>query len=155
MMTAYPVSQNFIFQQSLASPGAASAVTGSPKGLLRLEGALAFTAAMIAYWHFAFGWELFGLLFLAPDLSMLGYLAGPKIGAASYNLAHTYVLPFVLGISGLWLPQPFLFTISLIFAAHIGFDRMLGYGLKYPAGFGNTHLGIVGTSFTVSSSSCR
>jgi hypothetical protein len=119
-------------------------VTGAVRMILRLEGlaALVVSVAVYAYWG-QHGWGFFALLFLAPDLSLLGYLRGPRVGAAVYNFAHTYVVPAVLGIAGvLWLGP--LFTIALIWSAHIGLDRMLGYGLKLPTAFQSTHLGPIG-----------
>jgi hypothetical protein len=85
-------------------------------------------------------WLLFVLLFLVPDLSMLGYLSGYRTGAVSYNLFHTYVLPGFLAALGLFTGSPLLLSLALVWFAHIGFDRMVGYGLKYPTGFFDTHL---------------
>jgi hypothetical protein len=75
---------------------------------------------------------------------MLAYLIGPQAGAAGYNLAHTYVLAMALTLAGFFGGMPVSAAGGLIWIAHIGFDRALGYGLKYPTGFGNTHLGRVG-----------
>ncbi len=75
---------------------------------------------------------------------MLGYLMGRRIGTVIYNLGHSYILAVTLGAVGLLLSQNLLVALSLIWVAHIGFDRMLGYGLKYPTAFGHTHLGVVG-----------
>ena len=119
---------------------AAGAVTGRVAILLRAEGAAAFAAALVAYQAMHGSWLVFALLFLVPDLSMLGYLAGRRIGAASYNLGHTYLSPAALALAALVLHAPWLFGPALIWAAHIGFDRLLGYGLKYSAGFKVTHL---------------
>jgi Domain of unknown function (DUF4260) len=80
------------------------------------------------------------LLFLVPDLSMLGYLSGPQTGAVTYNLFHTYVLPGLLAALGLLTGSTLLVSLALVWFAHIGFDRMVGYGLKYPTGFFDTHL---------------
>ncbi len=85
-------------------------------------------------------WGLFAVALLAPDLAMVGYLAGARLGAALYNAAHWYGGPLLL-----WLLLPgWPVAVPLIWAAHIGLDRMLGYGLKYPTGFHDTHLGRVG-----------
>jgi len=102
--------------------------------------------AVYVYWTGSYSWLLFALLFLVPDISMLGYLANPKIGAICYNAVHTYVGPVVLGFIGLTAGIPVCVAIALIWAAHIGFDRVLGYGLKYPTAFGDTHLGTIGRS---------
>lgn len=123
------------------SPGAAQ---GGPRWILRLEGALLLTVALLAYDQIGQGWIVFALAFLVPDLSMLGYVAGRKVGAAAYNLAHSTLLPLALGVAGWQIAEPVLTSAALIWLAHIGFDRMLGYGLKYGTAFGHTHLGQVG-----------
>ena len=110
------------------------------RALLRLEGLAAFAAAIALYAHAGFSWLVFALLVLAPDLSMLAHLAGPQIGAAGYNLAHTYTLALALTLAGFIGGVPAAAAGALIWIAHIGFDRALGYGLKYPTGFGDTHL---------------
>jgi hypothetical protein len=104
----------------------------------------AFAAAVGVYVHAGFSWPLFALLFLAPDLSMLAYLAGPRAGAISYNLAHTYAVPLLLTLAAFAGGASAAAAGGLIWTAHIGFDRMLGYGLKYSTGFGDTHLGHLG-----------
>jgi hypothetical protein len=119
-------------------------VFGAPKAILRLEGAALLVGASAAYSQVGQGWLLFALLFLFPDASMLGYLAGRRVGAVGYNLGHSYILPVTLGVLGVLLSQHLILALSLIWVAHIGFDRMLGYGLKYPTAFGHTHLGVVG-----------
>jgi hypothetical protein len=86
----------------------------------------------------------FRAVFLAPDLSMLAYLIGPRAGALAYSLAHTYVLAAALTLAGFAIAIPLAAAGGLIWIAHIGFDRALGYGLKYPTAFGDTHLGRVG-----------
>merc|ERR1711938_432683 len=72
---------------------------------------------------------------------MLGYLAGPRVGAAAYNAAHTQLGPLALGALALGAGPPSLLLGGLIWAAHIGLDRALGYGLKHASGFHHTHLG--------------
>lgn len=109
--------------------------------LLRAEGVIALTAAVVAYRAIGGGWLEFGLLFLLPDLSMLGYLANRRLGALIYNAGHTYLAPAALAAIGWSLNLPMLFAPALIWAAHIGFDRLVGYGLKYATAFGATHLG--------------
>ncbi len=118
----------------------AGAVGGAPRIILRLEGAAALAVASAAYARVGDGWVMFALLFLAPDISMLGSLAGRRIGAVAYNLGHSYLPPAALAACGLFISQPLLLSLSLIWVAHIGFDRMLGYGLKYDTAFGHTHL---------------
>jgi Domain of unknown function (DUF4260) len=117
---------------------------GGVGAFLRLEGFAAFAAAMAFYQHTGFSWPIFALLFLTPDLSMLGYLAGPRAGALAYNLAHTYAVALALALFGVVAGMPVAAAGGLIWIAHIGFDRALGYGLKYPTAFGDTHLGRVG-----------
>lgn len=112
--------------------------------LLRVEGFVALAAAVTAYWFLRGNWWLFAILLLAPDLSFFGFYAGPKAGAKIYNLAHTYAVPAVLGAIG-WFGGVFWLTeVALIWIAHIGMDRALGYGLKYPGSFKDTHLGRMG-----------
>jgi hypothetical protein len=111
-----------------------------PKTVLHLEGAAVLGAASAAYFATGGGWVLFAVLFLAPDLSMLGYLAGKRAGAVAYDAAHNYVLPLGLLAVGYFGTAPLATSIALIWIAHVGFDRMLGYGLKYAEGFRSTHL---------------
>lgn len=108
--------------------------------LLRIEALIELLLAIAAYRHIGGNWKTFALLFLVPDLSMLGYLVNPRLGAHLYNVGHTYLVPAVLALSGLLLATPSLYLFSLIWAAHIGFDRTLGYGLKSPISFKATHL---------------
>ena len=124
--------------------GQAGSVAGGVRLSLRLEGAAAFAAALVLYAHGGFSWPLFAALFLAPDLTMLAYLAGPRVGAAAYNAVHLYVLPLALLLVGFFAGVPVAMACGLIWIAHIGFDRALGYGLKYATGFGDTHLGRIG-----------
>jgi hypothetical protein len=112
--------------------------------LLRLEGAAVFAAMLFAYQSLGGNWWLFALLALAPDLAMLGYLAGNRAGATAYNLAHTYVAPLLIAALSLVPGLAWVLSLAVIWAAHIGADRALGYGLKYPDGFGMTHLGLTG-----------
>jgi hypothetical protein len=113
---------------------------GSVPVLLRAEALVELALAISAYRHVGGGWPMFAVLFLVPDISMLGYLANPRIGAHVYNLGHTYIAPTLLALAGFMTATPLLYSLALIWAAHIGFDRLLGYGLKYPAAFGATHL---------------
>lgn len=108
--------------------------------ILQLEGLAVFIWALAAYYSLAGSWWLFGLLILAPDLAMVGYLANKEIGAMCYNLIHWYVLPGSLLGLGLWLGSDLPVHIALIWLAHIGIDRAIGYGLKYPSDFKDTHL---------------
>jgi hypothetical protein len=89
-------------------------------------------------------WWIYAALFLAPDLSFVGYLGGPRFGALLYNAAHSYMAPMALMTAGFVMAEPLVLSIAMIWLAHIGFDRALGYGLKYANGFGFTHLGRIG-----------
>jgi hypothetical protein len=121
----------------MASPPAGSPV----QVFLRLEGLAAAALSAVFYQRTGASWWLFAALWLAPDLSMLGYLGGPKLGARIYNAIHSYVTPATLAVSALLLQSPALLPYALIWINHIGVDRLLGYGLKYSAGFRWTHLG--------------
>ena len=131
-----------------SQPDPARAAGGSASGgvrtVLRLEGAAAFVAAIALYGHAGFPWLALVILFLAPDLSMLAYLAGPRAGALAYNLVHTYALALPLALAGFAVGSTIASALALILIAHIGFDRMLGYGLKYASGFNDTHLSRIG-----------
>jgi len=109
--------------------------------LLRLEGLAVAAIAAVLYARTGASWWLFAALWLAPDLSMLGYLAGPCWGARVYNAIHTYFTPATLALCALLLHMHIALAVALIWANHIGVDRMLGYGLKFGDGFGYTHLG--------------
>jgi hypothetical protein len=111
-----------------------------PSIRLHAEGAAVLITACILYRQSNVSWWWFGLLLLAPDFSMLGYLANPRLGAAVYNLGHTYTAPLLL-LSVLWLRGPGApVWLALIWLAHIGLDRMIGYGWKYETNFKGTHL---------------
>jgi Domain of unknown function (DUF4260) len=109
------------------------------KILLHIEGLAIFILSVYVYSYFEFSWLLFFLLLLVPDLSMLGYLLNNQVGAFSYNLFHTYSFPIVFLLLGVILSIPFMLNIGLIWSAHIGMDRFIGYGLKYPTNFKDTH----------------
>jgi hypothetical protein len=111
-----------------------------PRWLLHLEGACILALAVVVYHAGHFRWWMFAALLLAPDLAMLGYLANVKIGAALYNLVHTEAGPVLLLVLCVAVPLLGLEPYALIWLAHLGMDRMLGYGLKYPTRFKDTHL---------------
>lgn len=127
-----------------ASPS--TPVTATPRTLLKVEGLVMLLGGLIAWHQLGGTWGWFAALFLVPDLSMLGYLVGPRIGAASYNAGHSLIGPAVLALMAFGLPAQAasLFLAAALWVAHIGFDRMLGYGLKYDSSFFDTHLGRVG-----------
>ena len=117
-----------------------SAVTGSVKLQLKAEGAALAAVAMLAFAHSGVSWTLLATLFLVPDLSFAGYLFGPRVGAACYNAMHGLLGPAALSAMALTGIAPAGLPIALIWFAHIGMDRMLGFGLKYPTDFKDTHL---------------
>ncbi|QOG22790.1 MULTISPECIES: DUF4260 domain-containing protein [Bradyrhizobium] len=120
------------------------AATGGVNILLRLEGLTLFVGMVMLYAAWGGSWLVFALLFFVPDLSFLAYLADAKFGAMVYNAAHSYMAPVTLMTLGFGFASPLTLSIALIWLAHIGIDRALGYGLKYSAGFGFTHLGRIG-----------
>ena len=112
----------------------AGAVTGGLRTMLRLEGLALFLGMTLLYWVWDGSWWVYAALFLAPDLSFAAYLFGPRFGAMLYNAAHTYMVPMALMTVGFATAEPLVLSIAMIWLAHIGFDRALGYGLKYAAG---------------------
>jgi hypothetical protein len=109
-----------------------------------MEWLAVLAASLAVYGWLGFSWLLFAVLILAPDLSMLGYLAGPRVGAIAYNAVHTLIAPAVLAVAAWLLAAPLLTALALILLAHIAADRALGYGLKHSTGFRDTHLGQIG-----------
>lgn len=111
-----------------------------PAILLRVESAIVFLAAIYLYRLSGEDWRLFLLLFLWPDLGMLGYLADPRVGAMTYNLVHVVTFPMALGVYAFATHRAAWLAFALIWLAHIELDRALGFGLKYPTFFKDTHL---------------
>jgi hypothetical protein len=130
-------------RRAVSPHNSSPAVAGDVRLALRAEGLAMLAAATALYAHAGHSGWLFATLFLVPDLSLLGYLAGPRAGAIIYNSAHSLLGPLALGL-GAVLAAPALGAYALIWLAHIGFDRALGYGLKYATAFGHTHLGRIG-----------
>lgn len=126
-----------------ARPAGGSA-GGGVRWLLRAEGMVVLIAAVLAYARYGNGWGVFALCFLLPDLSFLGYAAGRRPGALLYNAAHSYVGAVACLSLAIASSSPWALSLALIWLAHIGFDRALGYGLKYESGFEYTHLGSIG-----------
>ncbi|MBD3846814.1 hypothetical protein GGC47_000892 [Bosea sp. OAE752] len=128
----------------MTAPFSVGQVQGAPRLLLRLEG---LALGLLCIWLFhksGASWWLFGSLILAPDLTMLGYLAGPRFGAVLYNAGHTLLWPVLLAVIGWGVQASLALALALIWAAHITLDRALGYGLKYSSAFNHTHLGTIG-----------
>lgn len=115
-----------------------------PTRLLRLEGFALLAVALIAYGATEISWWLFAALILVPDLSMLAYARGPRFGARVYNIAHTSALPITVAGIGFLLANDTALAAGLVWVAHIGLDRAVGYGLKLPTSFHDTHLGRIG-----------
>jgi len=108
----------------------------------RAEGAAMLAAAMVAYGQLEFSWGFFAACFFLPDLSIALYLVGPRVGGAAYNLAHFFVWPLAIGAFGVLGASPLVQQVALIWAAHIAFDRALGWGLKYEQSFCHTDMGL-------------
>jgi hypothetical protein len=111
-----------------------------PRWLLHGEGAALLGAVLVTYALSGGSWWVFALLLLTPDLSALGYLVNVRVGAATYNLVHTQILPAVLLAVGYFSGRQVLIYLALIWLGHIGLDRLAGFGLKYPTKFQDTHL---------------
>jgi hypothetical protein len=111
-----------------------------PRVLLRLEGLVLAAAAVSVYFHEGYSAWLFVALILAPDVTFAAYAAGPRVGALVYNAAHSTIAPVPLGAACLITGGGLPVKLALIWLAHIGVDRLLGYGLKYPTAFKDTHL---------------
>jgi hypothetical protein len=125
---------------TLAS-GAQSSITR----VLRVEGLALFGMSVLLYARSGATWSQFAWLFLLPDLSFAGYLLGPRAGASAYNALHSELGPLLLAAAALTGSAPHAaLAIALIWAAHVGLDRALGYGLKYSDSFTHTHLGLIG-----------
>jgi hypothetical protein len=123
---------------------AAGVTSGAVRTWLRLEGLAAFGAGLALFGATGGNWLLLVPLLLLPDLSAAGYLAGPRVGAFAYNLAHTWAPGLVvLGVS-VWLDAAALPIAAAVLIAHVGMDRAAGYGLKLPGSFQETHLGRIG-----------
>jgi hypothetical protein len=127
----------------------------NPRLLLHLEGAAVLVFSLFAYSWTNGGWIHFALLFLLPDLSMIGYVHSARLGAMTYNTIHTYVGPFLLLGLSLGTGNRACLLITLIWFAHIGLDRMLGFGLKYPTRFKDTHLNPARHALEIGNARCR
>ncbi|MFC3016664.1 DUF4260 domain-containing protein [Virgibacillus litoralis] len=108
--------------------------------LLHVEGAAVLALSLFFYGYSEFSWILFLILLLVPDISMLGYLLNNKVGSNLYNFFHTYTTPIAIITFGIIVSNHTVLAVGLIWSAHIGMDRMVGYGLKYPTEFKDTHL---------------
>jgi hypothetical protein len=122
----------------------AGMVSGTIRTWLRIEGLAAFAAGLVVYAVNGGEWLWVIPLLLLPDLSAIGYLAGPRTGAAAYNSLHTWAPGFIALALGLWIESAGLLIVAAVLIAHVGVDRALGYGLKLPSSFQETHLGRIG-----------
>lgn len=112
--------------------------------VLKLEEAGQFLLSIYLFSLLDYSWWVFPACLLIPDLSMIGYLSGPKTGARLYNLFHNKLLAILVLITGFWLSIPWLALTGVILLGHAAMDRALGYGLKLDEGFHHTHLGQIG-----------
>lgn len=112
--------------------------------LLRLEGAALLVAAILLNVHAGGSWRMAAALFFVPDLSLLAFLWGPRAGVLAYNATHSTLGGVGLAMGGALLGNALLLGLAAIWLGHVGFDRMLGYGLKHAASFHHTHLGVIG-----------
>ena len=110
----------------------------------RIEGIIFFCISVWVYAAMGATWWLFAFLILVPDIAMLAYLIDAKWGSRIYNLAHAYFVPILIGVLGYFFNEVYLMLLCVIWFAHISADRALGYGLKLPTGFKDTHLGRIG-----------
>ena len=129
---------------SIAATFTSISATHGVRNLLRMEALALLLAALLLYARLSGDWLLFAELFLLPDISIVLYLFGPRMGALAYNAAHSTLGALLVAAFGATMNQPVAFAAALIWLAHIGFDRMLGYGLKYASSFSETHLGRLG-----------
>ena len=114
------------------------------KTLLKFEYAALLLIGIYAFAQTGWSWWWFVGLFFLPDISMLGYLINPKIGAFFYNLFHHLGVAVLVFLAGKLLALPEIEVAGIILFSHSAFDRIVGYGLKYPDSFHNTHLGKIG-----------
>ncbi len=110
---------------------------------LRIDGLVLLVCMLLAYGRLGLSWALFGVAFMSPDLSMLLYFIGPRVGGLAYNSVHSYAGPLLLGASFALLGGSWYLSLAMIWAAHIAMDRMLGFGLKHGDDFWDTHLGAI------------
>jgi len=130
--------------QRVAAPGVPGMTNGAVRAWLRLEGLAAFAAGLAVFGASGGNWLLVVPLLLLPDVSAVGYLAGPRVGAFTYNAIHNWVPGLAVLALGAWLASPAVVLAGSILVAHVGMDRAVGYGLKLPSSFRDTHLGRMG-----------
>ncbi len=139
--TAAAIGAKPLEDTSTSMPGM---VRGAVRSWLRLEGLAAFGAGLVLFGMSGGSWLLLVPLLLLPDISAVGYLRGPRAGAVTYNLAHSWAPGFAALAFGIWLAWPTMLALAAILIAHVGMDRAAGYGLKLSSSFQDTHLGRIG-----------
>jgi hypothetical protein len=131
-------------QDTMTAQGNVGFAPSEIRLMLRVEGLVLLSGSVVAYQYAGGSWWVFAVLFLVPDLSMLGLFAGQTIGARVYNLVHTTTAPAILGGTAFAMGATWLVPVVLIWIAHIGLDRAVGFGMKYPQLDYATHLGWIG-----------
>ena len=116
------------------------------RNLIRLEELLLFLLSIFLFVPLDYAWWWYAVLFLAPDVGMLGYVVNPAVGAVTYNVLHHQGIAVIAYVTGAILGSPPLQLAGVILLGHSSLDRVLGYGLKYPDSFQHTHLGQVGVT---------
>ena len=142
-MTATTMALPATTQPSATAP-LSGMTTGAVRTWLRLEGLAAFVLGLALFGAGGGNWLFLIPLLLLPDVSAAGFLAGPRIGTFTYNLVHNWVPGIVMLGIGAWLGSPTVLLVAAILIAHVGMDRAVGYGLKLPSSFHDTHLGRMG-----------
>jgi hypothetical protein len=130
--------------QGVVESGVPGMTNGAVRTWLRLEGLAAFAAGLALFGASGGNWLLVIPLLLLPDISAVGYLAGPRVGAFTYNVIHNWAPGLVVLALGAWLASPVMTIAGAVLIAHVGMDRAVGYGLKLPSSFQDTHLGRMG-----------
>ena len=130
--------------QHVAAAGVPGMTNGAVRAWLRLEGLAAFAAGLAVFGASGGNWLFIVPMLLVPDVSAVGYLAGPRVGAFTYNAIHNWVPGLAVLALGAWLASPAVVLAGSILVAHVGMDRGVGYGLKLPSSFRDTHLGRMG-----------
>ena len=114
------------------------------KQLIKWEEAAMFLLSIVLISRLPYAWYWWLVWILAPDLSMVAYLGGNRVGAIGYNIVHHKGVAIMLYLVGLFMSHPALEYAGMILFGHSSMDRGMGYGLKYFSGFQDTHLGRIG-----------
>jgi len=130
--------------QHTSEPGVPGMTNGAVRAWLRLEGLAAFAAGLGIFGATGGNWLFIIPLLLLPDVSAAGFLVGQRVGTFTYNLVHNWVPGLAVLALGGWLASPVVVLAGAVLVAHVGMDRAVGYGLKLPSSFHDTHLGRMG-----------